>query len=381
MTRHNLSSPLTIRSVTLPNRIVMSPMTRGFCPGGAPTAEVAEYYARRAAGGCGLVITEAVGIDHPSALGDAGLGEDNIPVLHGDAPIAGWRRTVEAVHAAGGFIVPQLWHQGVLRLAGTGPNPDAPTLSPSGLWGPLGRTTSLTGDKIPADPKVGDAMSDAQIEAVLEGYANSARNAMQAGFDGIAVHGGHGYLIDNFLWEETNLRTDRWGGDRVKRTAFAVEVVRRIRAVIGPNLPIFFRFSHWKQQDFRAQLAITPKELEEILCPLADAGVDVFDASVRYFDKAAYPDSDLSLAGWAKKVTGKMSMAVGGVGINKGMYDGDKGVAAVDNLELVLNRFQRGEFDLVAVGRAVLGDAQWGRKAIAGAPAVPFDPNTLNQLI
>ena len=141
MTRQSLSSPLAIRALTIPNRVVMSPMTRGFCPGGAPTAQVADYYARRAAGGCGLVITEAVGIDDRSALGDAGLGEDNIPVLHGDAPVAGWRHVVEAVHAAGGRIVPQLWHQGPLRLSGTGPKPEAPTLSPSGLWGPLGRMT------------------------------------------------------------------------------------------------------------------------------------------------------------------------------------------------------------------------------------------------
>lgn len=381
MTRQSLSLPLTIRGITLPNRIVMSPMTRGFCPAGVPTPEVVDYYARRAAGGCGLVITEAVGIDHPSALGDAGLGEDNVPVLHGDAPIEGWRRAVDAVHAAGGMIVPQLWHQGVLRLPGTGPHPDAPTLSPSGLWGPLGRTTSLTGNKVPADPKVGEAMSDAQLEAVLEGYVSSARNAMRAGFDGIALHGGHGYLIDDFLWEETNRRTDRWGGDRVRRTTFAVEVIRRVRTVIGPERPLFFRFSQWKQQDFRAQLAANPKELEELLCPLAEAGVDVFDASVRYFDKAAYPASDLSLAGWARKVTGRMSMVVGGVGINKGMYDGDKGVAAVDNVDLVIKRFQRGEFDLVAVGRAVLGDAEWGRKAIAGEAALPFDPGTLDRLV
>jgi 2,4-dienoyl-CoA reductase-like NADH-dependent reductase (Old Yellow Enzyme family) len=381
VTRQSLSLPLTIRGITLPNRIVMSPMTRGFCPAGVPTPEVVDYYARRAAGGCGLVITEAVGIDHPSALGDAGLGEDNVPVLHGDAPIEGWRRAVDAVHAAGGMIVPQLWHQGVLRLPGTGPHPDAPTLSPSGLWGPLGRTTSLTGNKVPADPKVGEAMSDAQLEAVLEGYVSSARNAMRAGFDGIALHGGHGYLIDNFLWEETNRRTDRWGGDRVRRTTFAVDVIRRVRAVIGPERPLFFRFSQWKQQDFRAQLAANPKELEELLCPLAEAGVDVFDASVRYFDKAAYPASDLSLAGWARKVTGRMSMVVGGVGINKGMYDGDKGVAAVDNVDLVIKRFQRGEFDLVAVGRAVLGDAEWGRKAIAGEAAMPFDPSTLDRLV
>lgn len=380
MTRQSLSSPLEIRKLTIPNRIVMSPMTRGFCPGGAPTADVADYYARRTAGGCGLIITEAVGIGHPSALGDAGLGEDNIPVLHGDAPIAGWRRVVEAVHAAGGHIVPQLWHQGALRLPGTGPHPEAPVLSPSGLWGPLDRMTSFTGDKIPADPHIGEPMTEAQIEEVIEAYVRSARNALLAGFDGIAIHGAHGYLIDTFLWAETNQRRDRWGGDRSQRTAFAVEIVRRIRREIGPDLPIFFRFSDWKQQDFRAQLATCPEELEQLLCPLAEAGVDVFDASVRYFDKPAYAGSDLNLAGWAKKVTGKFSMAVGGVGINKGMFDGNKGVAAVDNVDRVVQRLTAGEFDLVAVGRAVLGDAEWARKAIAGENALPFDPGALNQL-
>jgi 2,4-dienoyl-CoA reductase-like NADH-dependent reductase (Old Yellow Enzyme family) len=380
MTRQHLSLPLAIRSLTTPNRLVMSPMTRGFCPGGAPTAEVADYYARRTAGGCGLIITEAVGIDHPSALGDAGLGEDNIPVLHGDAPIEGWRRVVEAVHAAGGRIVPQLWHQGPMRLPGTGPNPVAPTISPSGIWGPLGRTTSLAAEKIPPQALIGKPMSESEIESVIEAYVRSARNAVRAGFDGIAIHGAHGYLLDAFLWEGTNLRSDRWGGDLVRRTEIAVEVVRRIRRAIGPDLPIFFRFSQWKQQDFRAQLAATPQELEQVLGPMAEAGVDVFDASVRYFDKAAYQDSDLSLAGWAKKVTGKLSMAVGGVGINKGMYDGEKGIAAVDNVERVVERFIRGEFDLVGVGRALLGDPEWARKAMAGVAAMPFEPDMLSRL-
>jgi 2,4-dienoyl-CoA reductase-like NADH-dependent reductase (Old Yellow Enzyme family) len=380
MTRQSLSATLDLRARTIRNRLVMSPMTRGFCPGGAPTAEVAAYYARRAQGGCGLIVTEAVGIDHPSALGDAGLGEDNIPVLHGTEALAGWRQVVDEVHAAGGAIVPQLWHQGPLRLPGTGPNPMWPTQSPSGTWGPLGRTTSLSPDKIPPDACIGTPMSDSEIGDVIDAYAHSAANAAHAGFDGVAIHGGHGYLIDTFLWVGTNQRDDRWGGDLTRRSAFAAEIVRRVRQAIGDELPIFFRFSQWKQQDFRAQLAMTPGELEKVLGPLADAGVDVFDASVRYFDRPAFPDSPLSLAGWAKKVTGKYSMAVGGVGINKGMYDGDKGVSAVDNLDRVMSRFDGGEFDLVAVGRALLGDADWARKAIAGEAVMPFDPAQLGAL-
>jgi len=165
--RQCLLSPLELGRVVLPNRIAMSPMTRGFCPDGEPTQAVADYYARRASGGCGLIITEATGINHPSAVGDAGLGEDHIPVLHGDAPIAGWRRVIDAVHAAGGLIVPQLWHQGVLRIPGTGPHKEAPAIGPSGLWGPFDRMTSLGPEKRPLQSRIGPPMTEAEIESAL----------------------------------------------------------------------------------------------------------------------------------------------------------------------------------------------------------------------
>jgi 2,4-dienoyl-CoA reductase-like NADH-dependent reductase (Old Yellow Enzyme family) len=371
--REPLFEPLTVRGMTVRNRIVMAPMTRGFSPGGVPGANVAAYYARRAQGNCGLIITEGVAVDHPASLGDAGLDENDVPLLAGDAAIAGWRGVVEAVHAEGGKIVAQLWHQGVLRQEGTGPHPGVKSVSPSGYWGPLGRQSSIPPAKIPADPQVGEPMTEADIEAAIEAFVRSGRNAISAGFDGVALHGAHGYLIDNFLWEGTNHRDDRWGGDRARRGAFAIEIVRRIRAAIGDAHPIFFRFSQWKQQDFRATLANTPDELAEVLSPLADAGVDVFDASVRYFNKAAFEGSPLSLAGWAKKVTGQHAMAVGGIGINQGVYDTGKAMAAVDNVELLLDRFEAGEFDLVAVGRAILGDPHWARKARSGEPIRSFD--------
>ncbi len=371
--REPLYQPLTVRGMTVRNRIVMAPMTRGFSPAGAPGPDVAAYYARRAEGDCGLIVTEGVAVDHPAALGDAGLDEKDVPYMAGDAVLAGWRNVVDAVHAADCRIVAQLWHQGVLRKPGTGPSPDVASVSPSGVWGPLGRQSSIAPESIPADPQVGDPMTEAQIEEASDAFVRCARNAIAVGFDGIALHGGHGYLIDNFLWEGTNKRDDRWGGDRARRGAFAVEIVRRIRAAIGEEYPIFFRFSQWKQQDFRATLADTPEELAEVLRPLADAGVDVFDASVRYFNKAAFEGSPLSLAGWAKALTGKCSMAVGGIGINQGVYDTAKTMAAVDNVELLLDRFERGEFDFVAVGRAMLGDAQWARKARSGEAIRAFD--------
>ncbi len=370
--REALFEPLQIRGMALPNRIVMSPMTRGFSPGGVPTDAVAAYYRRRAEGGAGLIVTEGVAVDHPAALGDAGLGENNIPLLGNAAAIEGWRKVVAGVHASGARIIPQLWHQGVMRKPGTGPYPDIPSVGPSGLWGPLGRMTSIEATSIPADPQIGDPMSEEQIEEAIAAFVRCAVNAVEAGFDGIALHGGHGYLLDNFLWEGTNQRDDRWGGSRAKRSEFPAEIVRRIRSAVGEDLPIFFRFSQWKQQDFRATLADNPEELREVLQPLADAGVDVFDASVRYYNRAAFEGDPACLAGVAKRVTGKLSMAVGGVGINQGMYDRDKAAAVVTDFGPLLERFRAGEFDLVAVGRAMIGDPNWAHKFRAGEATDPY---------
>ncbi len=148
-------------------------------------------------------------------------------------------------------------------------------------------------------------------------------------------------------------------------------------------MPIVFRFSQWKQQDFKAKLARTPQELEQVLGPIADAGVDVFDGSIRYFARAEFEGSPLNLAGWAKKVTGKLAMTVGGIGLNKGMFDSNKEgrAEASDNIPLLMERFNRGEFDLVGVGRSLLQDPQWTRKLRLGEPFIPFDQRSVESLL
>jgi 2,4-dienoyl-CoA reductase-like NADH-dependent reductase (Old Yellow Enzyme family) len=377
-----LFAPLRVRGLELPNRIVMAPMTRNFSPGGVPGADVAAYYRRRAEGGTGLLITEGVGIDHPAALGDAGLGESNLPHLYGDEALAGWKRVVEVVHAAGGALVPQLWHQGVMREPGTGPHPHEPSVRPSGLWGPVGRAGSLDPGYLARVQAPTRPMSESDIQDVIAAYARSARHARDLGFDGVAIHGAHGYLIDTFLWDETNRRSDAWGGDRRERARFAAEVVRAIRVEVGDAMPIFFRFSQWKQQDFKARLANSPQELEEVLGPIADAGVDVFDGSVRYFDRAEFEGSPLNLSGWAKKLTGKLSMAIGGIGLDRGFYDSkrDGRAAGSDNIGLLMARFGLGEFDLVAVGRALLNEPTWTQKLRHGQELPAFDESRLKEL-
>jgi 2,4-dienoyl-CoA reductase-like NADH-dependent reductase (Old Yellow Enzyme family) len=208
---------------------------------------------------------------------------------------------------------------------------------------------------------------------VIAGYGRSAAHARAAGFDGIAIHAAHGYLIDTFFWKETNTRADRYGGDIRGRARFGAEVVAAIRKAAGPDLPIVFRYSQWKQQDYDARLAETPQELEALLAPLVDAGVDMFDVSTRIFSRPAFEGSDLTLAGWTRKVTGVAAMAVGGVGVSKDLQSGYAGgVASVDNLDEVAIRLEREEFDMIAVGRAMLVDPHWITKVRTGEPFAPF---------
>jgi len=375
-----LFEPLQLRSLRLANRLVMSPMTRQASPGGVPGPDVAAYYQRRALGGIGLIVTEGVGIDHPAAV-----DHPAIPVLHGAAALEGWRQVVAAVHAAGGAIVPQLWHQGVLRDPRVAADPELPACRPSGLFGPLG-AHSMDPAHAAAQEEPTRPMTDSEIAEVIAAYARSARHAMRLGFDGIAIHAGHGYLIDSFLWAGTNRRGDAYGGDHVERTRFAVAVVAAIRAAIGPDVPILFRFSQHKQQDYDARLAETPQVLGEILGPIADAGVDLFDASTRRFQKPAFPGSSRSLAGWARALTGRPSMTVGGVGLHLRAPEWASHTAsaqtatAADNLPELMERFQGGEFDLVAVGRALLADPGWAHRLRRGEPPIPFDPNALRRL-
>lgn len=371
-----LFTPLTIRNLTLPNRIVMSPMTRYFSPGGVPGEDVAAYYRRRAEGGAGLVVTEGVGVDHPSAVDDP-----TIPHMHGQAALAGWRHVVAEVHAAGGRIFPQLWHQGPLREPSRSLRPDLIGARPSGHWGKPGHT-SYGDDYIDAMRAPTEPMTTAEIKTIVAAFAAAARNAMEAGFDGVALHAGHGYLIDSFLWAETNRRTDRYGGDAARRAAFGAEIVAAVRAEIG-NAPLMFRFSQHKQQDYSARLGQTPEELGALLKPLARAGVDLFDASGRHFDRPAFEDSPLSLAGWARRLTGKPTVAIGGIGLGNGLGEtlsGSSETKPLDNLDAVRDAIARGEFDLAGVGRAILNDPQWPLRVRTGQPALPFDRANLRRL-
>ena len=360
-----LFAPLTIKRLTLPNRVVMAPMTRGFSPEGVPGPDVAAYYRRRAEHGVGLLITEGTVIGHPSSS-----GMPNVPHFYGADALAGWAAVVREVHGVGGRIMPQLWHVGMTRKPGIGPKPEAPPVGPSGLVKP--------------GEKAGEPMTGREIADVIEAYGQGSAAALGLGFDGIELHGAHGYLIDQFFWEGTNQRADRYGGDLVERTRFAVEVVEACRRAAGPDFPIVLRFSQWKLQDYDARLASTPGELERFLKPLVDAGVDVFHCSTRRFWLPEFEGSDLNLAGWTKKLSGKPTITVGSVGLDTDFLSGfaEGRSANTTGLERLIGMLDRGEVDLVAIGRALIVDPAWADKVRDGrlAELLPFTADALKTL-
>lgn len=335
-----LLTPFRLGELELANRFAMAPMTRRFSPGGVPGADVAAYYARRAASGVGLIITEGTYIDHPSA-GDT----PGVPYFWGAEAAAGWRRVAAAVHDAGGRIFPQLWHVGAERGPADHDGERPEILSPSA------RGTAGTA--------VGREMTIADIDAVIAAYARGAALAKELGFDGVEIHGAHGYLIDQFMWASTNLRTDRYGGSITDRGRFGTEVVAAMRAAVGPDFPIAIRFSQWKVDDYQARTSETPADLEALLIPLAEAGVTLFHASTRRFWVPAFEGSPLTLAGWAKKITGRPTMAVGNVGLEDPSGGGTHGDSVPPQVDRLLDLFAAGEFDLVAVGRALIPNYDW----------------------
>ncbi|MGW1621212.1 NADH:flavin oxidoreductase [Streptomyces sp. NPDC002172] len=360
-----LSRPIALNGLTVPNRIVMAPMTRQFSPGGVPGEDVVSYYSRRAAAGVGLIVTEGTYVGHDSAGGSS-----RVPRFHGEEQLAGWAKVAEGVHAAGGTIVPQLWHIGMVRQQGQPPFADAPAVGPSGV-----RLDGTEGE--------GRAMTQQDLDDVIRAFAEAAAAAERIGFDGVELHGAHGYLLDQFLWAGTNRRTDAYGGDPVARTKFAAEIVAAVRDSVSPEFPVIFRYSQWKSDNYDARLAETPEELEAILTPLAAAGVDVFHASTRRYWLPEFEGSDLNLAGWTKKLTGRPTITVGSVGLDgeflKAFVGEGSGTKGIDDL---LDSLEREEYDMVAVGRALLQDPEWAAKVLAGRAdeLKPFDGAALKTL-
>ena len=284
------------------------------------------------------------------------------------------------MHDAGARIFAQLWHVGLIRkpqVDGVGLlYEDRPTsddrLSPSGIIG---------GNGLPLE-RVGRPATLEEIRGAIEAYGAAARTAKALGFDGVEIHGAHGYLIDQFLWDQTNLRDDAYGGDIGRRTRFATEVIQEVRANVAPDFPVVIRLSTWKQQDYSARLAANPEEWAAIVRPLAGAGVDAFHLSQRKYWQGEL-GTEANLATWTKKLTGKPTITVGSITLDNSVAEMMRGEGSLpeNNLAPLLARLERGDFDLVAVGRALIANPDWPHRVRNGTPFVPYSLSMLQTLI
>ena len=330
--------------LTLPNRVVMAPMTRSRAIGNVPNDLMARYYAERA--GAGLVVTEGVA---PSA---DGLGYPRIPGIFTDEQQAGWRKVTDAVHAKGGRIVVQLMHTGRI---GHPDNmlPGARLVAPSAV---AAAGQMWTDQKGLQDHPVPVEMTEADIAKAIGEYVDASRRAIAAGFDGVELHGANGYLIDQFLNTKSNRRADRWGGSLENRTRFAVEVAKAVAAAIGPD---------------RVGIRISPHGVYNDLAP--DAEMDaLYLALVRALDllKIAFVhfvDVGAMGAPEPKPALRKaLREAFHGAFILNGGYDGAKAEADL----------AAGAGDFVAFGKPFISNPDLVAKLKAGAPLRPADPET-----
>lgn len=208
----------------LKNRIVMAPLTRNRAPGAVPTPLMATYYRQRAS--AGLLITEATAISHQ------GQGYADVPGLYGTDQIAGWKRVTDAVHAAGGAIVTQLWHVGRVSHSELQPGKGAP-VAPSALRANTKTVLIVDGKPTFVDVSEPRALATSELPGIVDDYRRAALAAIEAGFDGVEIHAANGYLLDQFLKTGANHRTDAYGGSIANRARLLMEVVRAVTAAIG----------------------------------------------------------------------------------------------------------------------------------------------------
>ena len=347
-----LFTPFRLNGIELPNRFVMPGMQRGWCENGAPAPRLGAYYRRRVEGGVGLIITESLAVDDPSATQSAVFGRMNRQTL------SQWSSCAQMVKEIGGRIFFQLWHEGAVRtVGGEGPYATFPTLSPSGL--------------VYEGKQNGKAATERELAEIRKAFVRSAELSQEAGADGVEIHACHGYLLDQFLWATTNRRADGYGGDNIQdRARFPAEVVAAIRDACGADFPISFRYSQWKEANYEARIVHSPEELRIMLRILREAGVDVFHASTRRFWKPEWPGADLNFAGWSKAVSGVPTITVGSVGLNIDVMEtffGQESESRVEEgVRELLRRFQSNEFDLVSIGRSLIGDPDWVKKVREG---------------
>jgi len=343
----HLFQPVVLsESLALPNSVVMAPLTRCFADEGlVPTDEMAEYYAKRA--DAGLIVSEAT-IISPEAQ-----GYPNTPGIYTPEQVAGWKKVTGKVHAAGGRIFNQLWHLGrVAHSHHTGTQPVAP--SAIGWHGRVPRSPGL-------EYEMPRALSTEEIRALVQKYAQAAQNAMQAGFDGVEIHAANGYLIDQFLRQQTNQRSDEYGGNRQNRARFALEVTDAVIDAVGSD-KVGIRLS----PNAHVHLEHTPGDEETFAWLLKALG----SRGLAYVHEGAFDDHieyDY-LGGRASDFLRKN-------------YPGNVIACGSIGFEEAEDRLKNGQADLIAIGRPFIANPDLMQKLQTGAEITPFDNEMLKELV
>ncbi|MBW8850413.1 MAG: alkene reductase [Xanthomonadales bacterium] len=345
-----LFTPARVGRLSLPNRIVMAPMTRARSsqPGNVPNALMAGYYAQRA--GAGLIVTEA------TQISPQGQGYSFTPGIHTDAQVAGWRLVTDAVHAAGGRIVLQLWHVGRMShpVFHGGALPVAPSAVP--FEGKVWIADPATGTGGMVDCPTPRALETAEIAGIVDDYRRAALNAIVAGFDGVEIHGANGYLIDQFLRTSSNVRTDAYGGSRENRQRFLREVVDAVAGAIGAE-----------RVGIRLAPFITARGMAcpDILPTLLDAAafLDVRGLAYLHLSEADWDDAPRIPDDFRRSLRERFGRTI----IAAGRYDLDRANATLAT----------GLVDLVAFGRPFIANPDLPDRLAHGRPLAAVDPATL----
>jgi N-ethylmaleimide reductase len=344
MTDSPLYSPYRLGRIELKNRIVMAPMTRSRSIGNVPGDQVATYYAQRAE--AGLIVTEGTS---PSPNG---LGYARIPGLYSAEQVTGWKKVTEAVHEAGSRIFVQLMHTGRVTHSANLPS-GARVIGPSAIAAPGEMYTDSAGMQPFPVP---EAMTEDDIEHAIEEYAQSARLAIEAGFDGVELHGANGYLIEQFLNVASNQRNDRWGGSLENRLRFALEVSRRVANAIGADR-VGIRISPYGVFNGSIADPDTDALYLELAKRLSDAGL-VYVHTVDHSSLGA-PKPSQSLYHDIRK-------AFHGTRILSGGYDAQRAASDI----------AAGEGDLVAFGRPFIANPHLVTRLKTSATLVSPDDKT-----
>lgn len=361
----HLFSPFQLAGQTLRNRIAMAPLTRQVAePDGTPTDEMAAYYARRARGGYGLIITEGTYEDDSPGC-RAYLSQ---PGIANAKHVAAWKKVADAMHANGAQAILQLMHGGrVVDPHCLPPGQQAvsasDTQSPGWvLYSDTDYEKDIRGIKGPW-PKVtfgpARSLTVAEIHQIADGFAEGAARAIEAGFDGVEIHGANGYLLYQFIHTSTNFRTDEFGGSAANRVRFARLVCEKVRAAIGPDKIITLRLSQDGVDDFGGAWAGGVATAREIGEALRGVEIDALHWSSFGYADNRDPNSDVPMPTALREASGLPMITNGGIA------QGPDAEAAIVN----------GAADLVAIGRPVFANPDWPQMVRSGhtVDLVPFD--------